>query len=93
MKLETKLILPFFFALDYNCHLILFALVQILISWLFDIKHRGFGVIEKSLKNSNQEGYNWVTISEDYACEIDKKMNHDLLNEYLPEIYTDTHKG
>lgn len=53
----------------------------------FYLKHKGFGVIDKSLKNSDQEGYNWVAISEDYACEIDKKMNHCLLNEYLPEVY------
>lgn len=58
----------------------------------FYLKHKGFGVIDKSLKKNNQEGYNWVAISEDYACEIDKKMNHDLLNEYLPEIYIDKHE-
>ena len=55
----------------------------------FYLKHKGFWVVEKSLKKSDQEGYNWVAISEDYACEIDKKMNHDLLNEYLPEINED----
>lgn len=59
----------------------------------FYLKHKGFGVIDKSLRKSNQEGYNWVAISEDYACEIDKKMNHDLLNEYLPEIYLDAHRS
>ena len=55
----------------------------------FYLKHKGFGVVENNLKNSDKEGYNWVAISEDYACEIDKIMNHDLLNEYLPEIYED----
>jgi hypothetical protein len=55
----------------------------------FYLKHNGFEVVKNSLKKSGQEGYNWVAISEDYACEIDKIMNHDLLNQYLPEIYED----
>ena len=53
----------------------------------FYLKHNGFKAIDKSLRKSNHDGYNWVAISEDYACEIDKKMSHDLLCEYMPETY------
>lgn len=59
----------------------------------FYLKHKGFGVIDENLKKSNQKGYNWVAISEDYACEIDKKMNPDLLMEYMPETFNRIHEG
>ena len=50
-------------------------------------------MVDENLKKSNQKGYNWVAISEDYACEIDKKMNPDLLMEYMPETFNRIHEG
>lgn len=56
----------------------------------FFLKHDGFEIIDKGLKKESQEGYNFVAIGEDYAFELDKRMNPDLMKEYLPELYAET---
>ena len=55
----------------------------------FYLKQKGFGIVDELLKRCNPEGCNYVPIDENYAHEIDKKMQLALIKEYLPETYAD----